>query len=97
MTSDLDARIRERLAAPDADDEPDDWGDHWADFDAARRALLAVLEVHKRVHVSGYSGAKGWDNCASCRNTNWGGPEVDWPCEAVEAIATELGIEPADG
>lgn len=55
----------------------------------------AVMELHKPVHVGGYKGAKGWDHCSHCRDTNWGGPDVDWPCDTVEAVAKALGIEPS--
>jgi hypothetical protein len=54
-------------------------------------ALLAVLDLHNPVRQG--AGAKAWLECAHCQNADWGGPNVDWPCETVEAIAKELGIE----
>jgi hypothetical protein len=54
-------------------------------------AILAVLELHKRESDS-VGGTVSYC-CSHCRDTGWGGPAVDWPCETVETIAKELGIE----
>lgn len=78
---DLAAQIRKRLENSD----PGWWEGEM------KAALLAVLDVHKPERHS--IGAKVWHNCASCRDTDWNGPEVPWPCETVEAIAKALGIE----
>lgn len=85
---DPDARIRARL---DRDGEIEDFGDAWEDYDAARRALLNVLDLHKPRGTT--VAAKVVYDCEYCRDTNWGGPDVPWPCETVEAIAKGLGIE----
>lgn len=61
----------------------------WSDRSAA--ALLAILDLHNPVRQG--AGAKVWFECAHCQNASWGGPSVDWPCETVEAIKKELGIE----
>lgn len=64
-------------------------------FEQMRDAVLAVLDLHAANR--GSSGAATWADCAHCRNTNWGGPDVPWPCETVEAMAKALGIEVSDG
>lgn len=95
----LDEQIRERLAKRPTvfPGMSKNMREHYRGrFDEMADALLAVLEIHKREHVDGCKGGKGWDNCASCRDTNWGGPEVPWPCETVDAIAKVLGIEASD-
>lgn len=90
---DLDAEIRAKLAVYTGFAEHVHGEEVFAPL---VDAILAALDVHKPEHINGYKGAKGWDNCASCRDTNWGGPDVAWPCETVEAMAKALGIEVPD-
>jgi hypothetical protein len=80
---DLDAAIRAKLDDPKQYDENDSG--------PLIAGLLAVLDLHNPVRQG--AGAKVWLECAHCQNADWGGPNVDWPCETVEAIAKELGIE----
>lgn len=94
--ADLEQRIREKVARRPSvfpgmvrPSETYDRYKGWSDRSAA--ALLAVLDRHKPEPDS--MGGRVSYYCANCRDTGWLGPGVDWPCETVEDIAKELGIE----
>lgn len=103
----LDERIRERLASADTEDD-DDWGDHWSDFDAARRALLAVLDRHKPSYPGDVEYEWVYEPVFSADGVPRGSVRVQgdpvppyWcetcgemsPCGEQEVIAAALGIE----
>lgn len=86
--ADLDAAIREWLHL---DDPAEDSRDLLDDWDAAARALLAVLDLHKSAHEQDGDWEHGpyWP-CEVCHD----GP---WPCATVRVIAEKLGVEADSG
>jgi hypothetical protein len=82
MADDLDAAVRAWLT-PVPTVEP--WGE-W--MRRSHAALIAVLDLHQPQ----WNGGKRI--CWHCVYP-MGGDNVDWPCETVESIAKELGVEVA--
>lgn len=81
--SDLDQQIRARL----------DEGAAWYDEAQAERAesfagaIRAVLDLHRP-----HEWIEGHFSCDTCAKPDQSDTRQDYPCETVQAIATQLGL-----